>query len=259
MLTVGSLFSGVGGFDLGFERAGLVTKWRCEVDPFCRRVIAERLSPVPCFPDVRDLAAAVQPRPVDVIIGGFPCQDVSVAGQRAGLSGNRSGLFFEFARVVTALEPEWVVIENVPGLLSSASGRDFATVLTHMVERGYGVVWRILDSRYFGVAQRRRRVFLVLRAGTADRRPDAVLFEPPRCTRRVEAGAEARPDLAVTLRGRSARSGVHEPGRGGEDDSNLVAIGVHANQRGELRTSPLAGSLNGSRSGKQYELSLIHI
>ncbi len=138
-------------------------------------------------------------------------------------------------------------------MLSNAGGRDFLAVLDAVVKCGYGVVWRILDSKYFGVAQRRRRVFLVLRAGTAGSRPAHVLLESAGGERGVEAGDQAGPRVAATLRGRSASRGVNEPGRGGEDDSNLVAIGVHANQRGELRTSPVVGSLNSSKSGKQYE------
>jgi DNA (cytosine-5)-methyltransferase 1 len=104
-------------------------------------------------------------RDVDLLCGGFPCQDLSVAGRRAGLEGHRSGLFFEFARVAAELQPRWLLVENVPGLLSSADGRDFAVVLSTLVDLGYGVAWRTLDARYFGVPQRRRRVFIVGRLG----------------------------------------------------------------------------------------------
>src|SRR5690606_35955242 len=94
--------------------------------------------------DVRDVGS----ERADLVYGGFPCQDLSVAGARAGLSGERSGLFFEFARVLADIRPQWCVIENVPGLLSSNKGRDFATVLDSLDELGYGVAWAILDARY---------------------------------------------------------------------------------------------------------------
>ena len=172
-LTVGSLFSGVGGFDLGFERAGMAVRWQCEIDPAARGVLRRHWPDVTMYEDVRDVGSGAEP--VDVVVGGFPCQDVSVAGRRAGLAGERSGLWFEFHRVLGELAPEWVVIENVPGLLSSNGGRDFAILLRGLVEFGYGVVWRVLDSSHFGVPQRRRRVFIVghSRSGAAAQ----VLFE----------------------------------------------------------------------------------
>jgi DNA-cytosine methyltransferase len=98
---------------------------------------------------------------VDLLCGGFPCQDVSVAGQRRGLAGSRSGLFHEFARIAGTLRPRWLLVENVPGLLSSNGGRDFGVVLGTLADLGYGLGWRVLDSRFFGVPQRRRRVFVV--------------------------------------------------------------------------------------------------
>lgn len=255
-LTVGSLFAGIGGFDLGFERAGFRVLWQVEREPFCQKVLARRFSDVPVYDDVRTVGAH-NLTPVDVIVGGFPCQDVSVAGRREGLEGERSGLFYEAARIISELKPTVVVIENVPGLLSSHGGRDFHAVLSSLAERGFRRAYRILDSRYFGVAQRRRRVFIVLRAGTSGERPREVLLESESRARRAQAGAEARTDAAATLRGRSARRGVNEPGRGGEDDSNLVAIGVHANQRGELRTSSVAGCLSAAKSGKQLEAVMV--
>ena len=107
---------------------------------------------------------------------GVPCQDVSVAGKRHGLAGKRTGLFYEFARILKGLRPYWFVFENVPGLLSSNQGRDFAEILrVLMVECGYGVCWRVLDSQFFGVAQRRRRVFIVGHLGKPC--PPEILFE----------------------------------------------------------------------------------
>ena len=159
-LTFGSLFSGIGGFDLAFERAGMRCLWQAENDPKASALLARHWPNVKNYGDVRNVKKGSAPA-VDVICGGFPCQDLSVAGKRAGLAGERSGLWFEFARVIDEFEPRIVLIENVPGLLSSDGGRDFAIILRWLVQRGYGVAWRVLDAQYFGVAQRRRRVFIV--------------------------------------------------------------------------------------------------
>jgi len=158
-LTVGSLFSGVGGFDLGFERAGMAVRWQCEKDTAARSVLRRHWPDVTVYEDVRDVGIGAEA--VDVVCGGFPCQDVSIAGRRAGLAGERSGLWFEFARVIRETQPEWVVIENVPGLLSSNGGKDIAVILDTLEQLGYTVDCDILNSQNFGVPQRRRRVFLV--------------------------------------------------------------------------------------------------
>lgn len=164
--TIGSLFAGIGGFDLGFERAGFRTTWACEIDQRAQAVLRLR------FPDAKlhdDVCAvgAHNLEPVDVVTFGSPCQDLSVAGKRAGLAGERSGLFHEAVRVIRELraahgKPDFAIWENVPGAFSSNAGRDFAAVIDALVNIGArDVAWRVLDSRFFGVAQRRRRVFLV--------------------------------------------------------------------------------------------------
>lgn len=158
-MECGSLFTGIGGFDLGFELAGIKCVWQAEVDKFANQVLEERFPNTRRYNDVKEITADTPA--VDVITGGFPCQDVSVAGKRAGFKGERSSLWFEFYRIISELKPEWVVIENVTGLLSSHGGRDFATVIQGLGELGYFVAWRVLDSKHFGVAQRRRRVFIV--------------------------------------------------------------------------------------------------
>jgi DNA (cytosine-5)-methyltransferase 1 len=161
MMTFGSLFAGIGGFDLGFENAGMRGLWQVEIDANCRQLLALRFPEAVQFADVREVGAQ-QLAPVDVITAGFPCQDLSVAGKRAGLKGARSGLFYEVTRIVSELQPRFLVWENVPGLLTSDKGRDFARVLAALGELGYFGAWRVLDARHFGVAQRRRRVFGVL-------------------------------------------------------------------------------------------------
>ena len=155
-----------------------------------------------------------------IVTAGVPCQDVSVAGKRAGLAGERTGLFFEFARVLREVRSAWFVFENVPGLLSSNRGRDFAEVLrVLMVECGYGVSWRVLDSRFFGVAQRRRRVFVVGSLGKPC--PAEILFEPARGGGNPAPYGEARTDIAVTLTSGVGVTG-NAPGRRREDDFNLA-------------------------------------
>ena len=158
-LTVGSLFSGIGGLDLGLERAGMTVRWQVEIDKNAQRVLRHHWPDTALYEDVREVGGEVER--VDLICGGFPCQDLSVAGRRAGLAGKRSGLFHEFMRIASELAPRWLLIENVPGLLSSNGGRDMGTVLGTLGELGYGWAYRVLDAQYFGVAQRRRRVFIV--------------------------------------------------------------------------------------------------
>ena len=160
-MRVGSTFTGVGGADMGFEAAGMTISWQCELDAWKRSVLAAHYPNIPIYEDITTLG---DPEPVDLMVGGFPCQDLSVAGQRKGFSGERSVLAFEFLRIAEALKPRWLVLENVPGLLSSNKGLDFQRLLREMVASGYGgIAWRCLDARYFGVPQRRRRIFIVAR------------------------------------------------------------------------------------------------
>jgi DNA-cytosine methyltransferase len=177
-ITFLSLFAGVGGFDLALERVGMRCVSQVEIDPVCRSILARHFPEVARHDDVRTTIAwwHAQPRPaVDLVCAGWPCHDVSQAGRRAGLAGARTGLFFDLACVIGALSPRWLLLENVPGLLSSNKGQDFQAVLATLDELGYGVSWRVLDARYFGVAQRRRRVLLVGRRGGVC--PFEILFE----------------------------------------------------------------------------------
>jgi DNA (cytosine-5)-methyltransferase 1 len=157
MLTVGSLFSGIGGFDLGLERAGMRVVWQCESDDFCRRVLAEHWPDVPRFEDVRGLSSAAGTPQVDVLCGGFPCQGLSNAGLRLGLLDPRSGLWSEFARLVGDLRPRYVVVENVAGLLVRGLGR----VLGDLAALGYDAEWDCLPASAFGAHHERDRIWLV--------------------------------------------------------------------------------------------------
>jgi DNA (cytosine-5)-methyltransferase 1 len=219
-LTVGSLFSGIDGIGLACERAGMTIAWQCEIDPAANRVLARHWPDVQRFSDVREMNGSITPT-VDVLVGGFPCQDVSVAGQRAGLAGDRTGLFYEIVLLARDLIPAWMLLENVPGLLSSNAGRDFGAILGELAGLGYSVAWRVLDAQFFGVAQRRRRVFLVCHLGERAA-PWAVLFEPESCRRNPAPRREAGERTARTLTaGVAATRGVNPPGRRGEDDDNL--------------------------------------
>ncbi len=122
-LTFGSLFAGIGGFDLGFERAGLECKWQVEIDPYCQRVLAKHWPEVRRHDDIRTFPPDGSDEwRVDVICGGFPCQDISDAGKRAGIDGERSGLWAEYARILGAIRPRFAVVENVAALLDNGMG-----------------------------------------------------------------------------------------------------------------------------------------
>jgi DNA (cytosine-5)-methyltransferase 1 len=161
-MRLGSLFSGIGGFDLGFQKAGYNISFCVEKDKYCQAILHKHFPNAEHYGDIVNVDVTKLPK-IDVLVGGFPCQDISIAGKRAGLQGTRSSLFYEFDRYIRATNPRFIVVENVPGLLSSNSGHDFAFVLNEMVERwgAKSIAWRILDSQFFGVPQRRRRIFFV--------------------------------------------------------------------------------------------------
>jgi DNA (cytosine-5)-methyltransferase 1 len=155
-ITFGSLFAGIGGFDLGFERAGMTCKWQVEIDDYASRVLAKHWPNVHRERDIRECGAH-NLQPVDVICGGFPCQDISYAGLGAGLDGERSGLFFEAIRVVRELQPRVVVLENVAALLTRGLDR----VLGALAEIGYDAEWHCIPAAIFGAHFRRDRIFVI--------------------------------------------------------------------------------------------------
>jgi DNA (cytosine-5)-methyltransferase 1 len=181
MSTFVSLFAGVGGFDLGFERAGHTCVGQVEIDKHAQKILKKHWPDVPMHDDVTTAIKWAKEMDligrVDIVCGGFPCQDVSVAGKRAGAGvGTRSGLFWDAIQFAQEVKAQTIVLENVPGLLSSNNGRDFGVVLTELANAGYGhIEWRVLDSQFFGVPQRRRRVFIV--GSTIDRSRQPVLIE----------------------------------------------------------------------------------
>lgn len=297
-----SVFSGIGGLEHGFEVAGIPTAVQIEWDAQARRVLAERYPRAVRFGDVREVTvdavrAVVGDRRVGCLYGGFPCQDVSVAGRRAGMAGDRSSLYTELVRLADGLDPEWVVVENVPGLLSAdvdpdanggaecreevkrtgrgcahpvrpelngdahgyGRGTAFAVVLGDLT--GYrppvpaggwrnsgvcsgprrSVAWRVLDARYFGVAQRRRRVFLVACAG--DRAaPAAVLLEPEGVRGNPPPGEPPRPRFATRTAPAAVRAGAAGADRGGAPGARAAGGRLTAD---EGVTTALSASLGG--------------
>ncbi|MCI3921339.1 DNA cytosine methyltransferase [Paenibacillus sp. TRM 82003] len=201
-MKVASFFSGIGGFDLGFERAGMEVVFQCEVNQFCQRVLKKHWPNVKLMGDINEVTIGEVPSDAELWCGGFPCQDVSLAnqGKRKGLEGDRSGLFYKYAELIEQRRPEWVVVENVPGLLNSNEGRDFRVVIGTLDELGYGVSWRVLDAKYFGTPQRRRRVYLV--ASYRSLRSAEVLFEQGATTVAYRQGLGAR-EIAATRDGSS--------------------------------------------------------
>lgn len=171
-LTFGSLFAGIGGIDLGFERAGMACKWQVEIEPYCQKVLAKHWPGVRRWDDVRTWP---QPdtEPVDVIAGGFPCQDISYAGKGAGLAGERSGLFFEVARIVREMGPRIVVLENVAALLT----RGLGDVLGTLASLGYDAEWHCIPAAAVGAPHIRDRVFILAYANNAKWRRRAKRLE----------------------------------------------------------------------------------
>ncbi len=155
-MRFGSLFSGIGGMDLGLERAGMECAWQVEIDPFCRKVLTKHWPNVPKFEDVREVGKHNLER-VDLIAGGFPCQDVSHAGPRIGISGQRSGLWLYFDRIIAQLRPRYVLVENVTGLFD----RGIERVLGDLAERRYDAEWTVLPACPFGAPHPRERVFIL--------------------------------------------------------------------------------------------------
>jgi DNA (cytosine-5)-methyltransferase 1 len=159
-----SLFAGIGGFDLGLERAGWQCAGQVEIDSFCRRVLEKNWPMVQRFEDVRNVTGEIirkQCGSIHAIVGGFPCQDISQAGQKFGIEGKRSGLWFEMARLISEIRPSFVIVENVSALLIRGMGR----VLGDLAAIGYDAEWRTLRASDFGAPHRRSRIFIVAYPG----------------------------------------------------------------------------------------------
>jgi DNA (cytosine-5)-methyltransferase 1 len=204
-MTGVSLFAGIGGFDLAMERNNIEVVASVEIDKKANAVLARHFPNSKQFEDVTEvtgeqlITAGFDPRN-GIITGGFPCQDLSVAGKRAGLAGERSGLFWEIARIIQETETEWFILENVPGLLSSNKGQDMGIVIGTLADLGYGVSWRVLDAQYFGVPQRRRRVFIVGRRNSDGYAAGKVLFEQESLRGDLTQGRKKRKDSSRAIK-----------------------------------------------------------
>ena len=237
-MEVASYFSGIGGMDFGLHKAGLHIISQCEKDDYRREVLKARFSGVQIYEDISEVYYG-EPKSrgaldgfhksdkrrrktwaglsssIDLLCGGFPCQDLSVAGKRAGLKGERSGLFYEFARIAdeSVRDGGFVLIENVPGLYSSNEGEDFRILLETLYECGFNdLAWRTLNSQYFGVPQRRRRIFILGRRsrGTSCAK---ILLEPESGNRNIEKSDKKKQNIAKPL-----GSGIRKGGGGYRND-----------------------------------------
>jgi DNA (cytosine-5)-methyltransferase 1 len=206
-MRYGSICSGIEAASVAWHPLGWEPAWFSEIDTFPSAVLNHRFPGVPNHGDftqiLRDESHPARSVPIDVLVGGTPCQAFSVAGLRRGFDDDRGNLTLAFCRLVGLLRPRWVVWENVPGVLSIDGGRAFGSILGAFRELGYGFAYRILDAQHFGVPQRRRRVFLVGHSGGDWRAPATVLFEPEGVFRNPPPSAKARKGAS-----RSPRSGA---------------------------------------------------
>jgi DNA (cytosine-5)-methyltransferase 1 len=186
-LTVGSLFSGIGGFELGLERTGgFKTVWQCEIDPFCLKVLEKHWPNVKRFTDIKKMGVEEEIPHVDVICGGFPCQDISCAGKGAGIHAERSSLWWEMLRIVRLVRPKYVLVENVAALLN----RGLDEVLGSLAESGYDAEWQVLSADMFGAPHKRRRMFII--AYPSDRRTERGISSPGNAYPNVRRGGRKK-------------------------------------------------------------------
>ena len=248
-MNVGSLFSGIGGFDLGFEWAGMRVDWQVELDPYCRAVLARHFPDAARYEDVREVGIG-NLDPVDLICGGFPCQDLSSAGRGAGIDGARSGLWSEFARIVRELRPRYVVVENVPALLTGKGKRwdrgPIGRVLGDLAEARYDAEWACLSAGEFGAPHLRKRVWIVAYPAR-DAEAGAAPESGAERQRARSGGQRSRAeDLADTDTERqSGRAGeLGSPGRGELEDGGCAGADVPDADRDqhEGRAQALGGS-----------------
>ena len=214
MLTLGSLFDGIGGWQLAAIRNGIKPLWSSEIDPHCCQITKRHFPNTVQLGDINSINATALPH-VDIITAGSPCQDLSVAGKRSGLHASRSGLFFKATDIVRRVRPQFFVWENVTGAFSSNRGNDFRAVLEEILQESIpfprhwsnaGLVdgrhcqlcWRVLNAQYFGVPQRRRRIFLV--ADFAGRRAAKILFEPKSLQGNFATSSSQKRNIAARTR-----------------------------------------------------------
>src|SRR5579885_549157 len=193
-MIYGSVCSGIEATTVAWHGLGFRPAWFAEIDPFCCAVLAHHYQSVRNYGDFTKIGP--DSGAIDILAGGTPCQSFSVAGRRGGLEDARGNLAIEFCRLAGRLRPRWAVWENVPGVLSSNGGRDFGAIIGALADLGYGCAWRVLDAQFFGVPQRRRRVFVVGYLGDW-RRAAAVLFERESLRRDLAARRTAGAGVAA--------------------------------------------------------------
>ena len=279
-LTLGSLFDGSGGFPLGGMLAGITPLWASEIEPFAVRVTTKRLPQMKHYGDVSSLNGADLP-PVDIITFGSPCQDMSIAGKRSGLDGSRSSLFYEAVRIIKEMRcatngkyPRFAVWENVPGAFSSNKGEDFRCVLEslcrvrdetvsvprhekwsaagNIVADGFSIAWRVLDAQYWGVPQRRKRIFLV--ADFDSECAGKILFESEGLSGYSAEGFKAWQRTTVAIESSSGTAGA--AGFCTEHSAKARGIGYEEETSSTLRagTVPAAVYENHSQDTRYTEL-----
>lgn len=266
-----SLFSGIEAATVAWQPLGWEAVAFCEIDEFPSAVLRYHYPHVPNYGDITKVnwkkVAKKYGKP-DVVVGGSPCQSFSIAGNRTGLDG-ASGLMWEYVRAVRELMPNWIIWENVPGALTSTDGADFRCLLEALVKVGYGVAWRVLDAQFFGVAQRRERVFLVGYLGNPER-PAEVLFESEGLSWNTQSSKEKRKELTARATGEAGTcsSAILMRGREGKasiDNDLCGTIMAHAgksqpyvsfaqNMRNEVRIQgdgTISGALAANEGMKQ--------
>jgi DNA (cytosine-5)-methyltransferase 1 len=258
-LRYGSVCSGIEAASVAWASLGWHTSFLSEIEAFPRAVLQHHYPEAPLHGDFTTIGADDY-GPIDLLVGGTPCQSFSVAGLRGGLADKRGNLALEYLRLADRKKPRWVLWENVPGVLSSGGGRDFGSFLGGLGELGYGFAYRVLDAQYFGLAQRRKRVFVVGYLGDW-RRAAAVLFEPASLRGDFAPSREAREGVAPTISSRPTGGGGL--GTDFDLDGGLIApplthnpYGDHESREGLL----VARSLNAhpNRSDGESETFITH-
>lgn len=249
-MIYGSVCSGIEAASVAWHPLGWRASFLSEIEAFPRAVLSHHYPEVPLHGDFTTIRAD-EYEPIDLLVGGTPCQSFSVAGLRGGLDDDRGNLALEYLRLADRLRPRWLVWENVPGVLSSNGGRDFGAILGGMVELGYGFAYRVLDAQFFGVAQRRRRVFVVGYAGDW-RRAAAVLFERHSLSGHPAPRREAGPSVAVSPALRAQSNSSHRA-----DSQAFVECFGGGNTSGPI---PVAAALaaHGRRQDFEVETFVAH-
>ena len=275
-MRYGSVCSGIEAASVAWHSLGWEAQWFSEIEHFPSAVLKHRFPDVPNLGDMTQLNQnpVFNEQPIDLLVGGTPCQSFSVAGLRKGLADPRGNLMLTFLSIADKRRPKWIVWENVPGVLSSNGGRDFGTFLGALGELGYGFAYRVLDAQYFGVAQRRRRVFVVGYLGDW-RTAAAILFESESLQRNSKPSRAKRQETATNAQGSvgeagdvSCAGGNVSPcvtskwmkGYGGPSGSNETGNMVYEQVAQPITMEKIAGAIDasyykgqGSRQGGERE------